>query len=436
MHKEVSSTTTVEPATQLQGALRVPGDKSISHRYALLAALADGTTTIRNYSMGADCLSTLSCLQALGVSVKSIPRSQNTGMKVSITGQGLGTHTPSKYPIDTDNSGTTMRRLAGILANYPFTSILTGDSSLQKRPMRRIIQPLEQMGATLNSTNGYPPLVVRGAPLTGIDYAPLIASAQVKSSVFLAGLHARGSTQIHATIASRDHSERALSAFGARTQNTGGAFSVTGGKALNALTLTVPGDPSSAAFLIVAASIIPGSDLLVEGVGLNPTRTAYIDVLRHAGADIQTELDGTNASEPYGNIRVRSRPLNNLPITAEQVPSVIDELPALGALAAHGCVVDVSGAAELRNKESDRIAAFAKGLRGLGTDVTEREDGFVAFRQKKLKGGTADAAGDHRLAMAFAIAALAGREPSTITGSDSVAISFPGFFSVLDMLRQ
>ena len=200
--------------------------------------------------------------------------------------------------------------------------------------------------------------------------------------------------------------------------------------------LTVPGDPSSAAFLIVAASIIPDSDLLVEGVGLNPTRTAYIDVLRHAGADIQTEIDGTNASEPYGHIRVHSRPLTSLTITAEQVPSVIDELPALGALAAHGCAVEVSGAAELRNKESDRIAAFAKGLRGLGADVTERTDGFVAYRQNELKGGTADAAGDHRLAMAFAIAALAGKDPSTITGSDSVAISFPGFFSVLNMLRQ
>jgi len=436
MHEEMSSTTTVEPATQLRGAVRVPGDKSISHRYALLAALADGTTTISNYSMGADCLSTLSCLQALGVSVKSIAGSQNTGKTVSITGKGLGTLTPSKYPIDTGNSGTTMRLLAGILANHPFTSILTGDSSLQKRPMRRIIQPLQQMGATLDSTNDYPPLVVRGAQLNGIDYAPLVASAQVKSSVLLAGLHAYGTTQVHEPIPTRDHTERALSAFGASIRNTDGGVSVTGGAPLNALNLTVPGDPSSAAFLIVAASIIPGSDILVKGVGLNPTRTAYIDILRHAGADIETELDGTNASEPYGNIRVRSRPLNNLTITAEQVPSLIDELPALGALAAHGCVVEVSGAAELRNKESDRIAAFAKGLRGLGTDVTEREDGFVAFRQKKLKGGTADAAGDHRLAMAFAIAALAGRDPSTITGSGSVAISFPDFFSVLDRLRQ
>lgn len=436
MHEEMSSTTIIEPATQLRGVLRVPGDKSISHRYALLAALADGTTTIRNYSMGADCLSTLSCLQALGVSVQSIPGSQNTGKAVSITGQGLGTLTPPKYPIDTGNSGTTMRLLAGILANHPFTSILTGDRSLQKRPMRRIIQPLQQMGATLDSTNGYPPLVVRGAQLTGIDYAPLVASAQVKSSVLLAGLHARGTTQVHEPVATRDHTERALSAFGALIRNTDGSFSVTGGNPLKALNLTVPGDPSSAAFLIVAASIIPGSDILVEGVGLNPTRTAYIDVLRHAGADIETELAGTNASEPYGNIRVRSRPLNNLKITAEQVPSLIDELPALGSLAAHGCVVEVSGAAELRNKESDRIASFAKGLRDLGADVTEREDGFVAFRHNELKGGTADAAGDHRLAMAFAIAALAGRNPSTITGSDSVTISFPDFFSVLDMLRQ
>ena len=200
--------------------------------------------------------------------------------------------------------------------------------------------------------------------------------------------------------------------------------------------MTIPGDPSSAAFWIIAASIIPHSDIVVEGVGLNPTRTAYIDILRSAGADIQTELDGTEASEPYGSIRVRSRPLADLSITAEQVPSVIDELPALGALAAHGSVVEVSGASELRHKESDRIASFAKGLRALGADVTEREDGFIASRQNELKGGTADAAGDHRLAMAFAIAALAGEAPSTITDSGSVDVSYPGFFSALDMLRQ
>tara|TARA_B100000029_G_scaffold500358_1_gene571996 strand:- start:704 stop:2014 length:1311 start_codon:yes stop_codon:yes gene_type:complete len=436
MRDEISSTIIVEPATELRGTLQVPSDKSISHRYALLAALADGTTTIHNYSMGADCLSTLSCLQALGVSVNSINEPLNTGKTITITGQGLGSFTPSRDPINAGNSGTTMRLLAGILANHPFTSILTGDSSLQKRPMRRIIQPLQEMGATLDSTNGYPPLVVRGAELTGIDYAPLVASAQVKSSVLLAGLHARGTTQVHEPMSTRDHTERALSVFGALTQNTDGAFSVTGGNPLNPLNLTVPGDQSSAAFLIVAASILPGSDILIEGVGLNPTRTAYIDVLKHAGADIEIEPDGTNASEPYGNIRVRSRPLNNFTITAEQVPSMIDELPALGALAAHGCVVDVSGAAELRNKESDRIAAFAKGLRDLGADVIERKDGFVACRQNELKGGSADAAGDHRLAMAFAIAALAGKGPSTISGADSVAISFPGFFSVLDMLRQ
>ena len=436
MNDEMGSTTIVEPAKTLRGVLRVPGDKSISHRYAMLAALANGTTTIKNYSMGADCQSTLSCLQALGVSIESTSGLQDTGTTISITGQGLGSLTSPKPPIDTGNSGTTMRLLAGILANHPFTSVLTGDSSLQKRPMRRIIQPLQQMGATLESTDGCPPLVVRGTQLTGINYAPSVASAQVKSSVLLAGLHADGTTQVSEPIATRDHTERALSAFGALTRNTNGVFSVTGGSLLRPLDLTIPGDPSSAAFWIIAASIIPNSDIVVEGVGLNPTRTAYIDILRNAGADIQTELDGTEASEPYGSIRVRSRPLDDLSITAEQVPSVIDELPALGALAAHGSVVEVSGASELRHKESDRIASFAKGLRALGADVTEREDGFIASRQNELKGGTADAAGDHRLAMAFAIAALAGEAPSTITDSGSVDVSYPGFFSALDMLRQ
>ena len=436
MQDEMSSTTIVEPAKQLRGALRVPGDKSISHRYAMLAALANGTTTISNYSLGADCLSTLSCLQALGVSVQSTTEFQNSSTTISITGQGLGSLTPPQHPIDTGNSGTTMRLLAGILANHPFTSVLTGDNSLQKRPMRRIIHPLQQMGATLESADGCPPLVVRGTQLTGINFEPLVASAQVKSSVLLAGLQARGATQVSEPIATRDHTERALSAFGAKTQDTDGAFSVIGGAPLNALDLTVPGDPSSAAFWIIAASIVPDSDILVEGVSLNPTRTAYINVLRRAGADIQIEVDGSDASEPYGNIRVRSRPLNDLTITAEQVPSVIDELPALGALAAHGSVVEVSGASELRHKESDRIASFAKGLRALGADVDERADGFIASRQNKLKGGTADAAGDHRLVMAFAIAALAGESPSAIMDSGSVDISYPGFFSALDMLRQ
>ncbi|MFP6572443.1 MAG: 3-phosphoshikimate 1-carboxyvinyltransferase, partial [Vicinamibacterales bacterium] len=351
MNDEMGSTTIVEPAKTLRGVLRVPGDKSISHRYAMLAALANGTTTIKNYSMGADCQSTLSCLQALGVSIESTSGLQDTGITISITGQGLGSLTSPKHPIDTGNSGTTMRLLAGILANHPFTSVLTGDSSLQKRPMGRIIQPLQQMGATLESTDGCPPLVVRGAQLTGINYAPSVASAQVKSSVLLAGLHADGTTQVSEPIATRDHTERALSAFGALTRNTNGVFSVTGGSPLRPLDLTIPGDPSSAAFWIIAASIIPNSDIVVEGVGLNPTRTAYIDILRSAGADIQTELDGTEASEPYGSIRVRSRPLDDLSITAEQVPSVIDELPALGALAAHGSVVEVSGASELRHKE-------------------------------------------------------------------------------------
>ena len=436
MQDVTRSTTIVEPAKRLRGSLRVPGDKSISHRYAMLAALANGTTTINNYSLGADCLSTLSCLKALGVSIQSTTTFLNTGMTVSITGQGLGSLNAPQHPIDTGNSGTTMRLLAGILANYPFRSVLAGDSSLQKRPMRRIIHPLQQMGATIESTDGCPPLIVQGTQLAGINYAPLIASAQVKSSVLLAGLHASGSTQVSEPVATRDHTERALSAFGATTQNTDGAFSVIGGSPLNALDLTVPGDPSSAAFWIAAASIIPDSDILLEGVGLNPTRTAYIDVLRRAGADIRIEVDGTDASEPYGKIRVRARPLNNLTITAEQVPSVIDELPTLGALAAHGSVVEVSGASELRHKESDRIAAFAKGLRALGANVKEREDGFLASCHNGLTGGTADAAGDHRLAMAFSIAALAGEAPSTIAGADSVAISYPDFFSALDMLRQ
>ena len=401
----------------------------------MLAALADGTSTITGYSSGADCQSTLSCLGALGVAIHATAGHDRPEHTVSITGRGLGSLHAPDGPIDTGNSGTTMRLMAGILSGHRFEVVLTGDGSLRSRPMRRIIDPLEQMGARLDADDGHPPLTIWGSELVGIDYTPPVASAQVKSAVLLAGLHASGVTRVHEPAPTRDHTERALAAFGAQVHQRDGVFGVTGGSSLYPIDVAVPGDPSSAAFWAIAAAALPDSDVVIDDVGLNPTRTAYLDILRRAGADVEISVEGTAAGEPYGSVRVRWRPLAPVAITAAEVPSVIDELPVLGALAAHGSIVDVSGAGELRHKESDRIAAFATGLRAMGVDVEEREDGFHAARTDMPPGGTADAAGDHRLAMAFAVAALGCDQSSTITDADSVDVSYPGFFAALDSLR-
>lgn len=424
----------VEPARRLRGRLRVPGDKSISHRYALLAALAGGTSTITGYATGADCGSTLACLRGLGV---EIAKTGETGESsaVSVTGRGLGRLATPQRVLDAGNSGTTMRLLAGILAGHPFDSVLTGDASLQRRPMRRIIEPLERMGGRVEADDGRPPLRIRGGSLDAIAYAAPVASAQVKSAVLLAGLHAEGVTRVREAAPTRDHTERALEAFGVPIRRDDGAVAVTGGSPLHPLTLSVPGDPSSAAFWAVAAAAVPDSDVTIEAVGLNPTRTAFLQVLERAGADVEVHVEDTSGSEPVGDIRVRSGALREVAIEATEVPSLIDELPVLGALAAHGPSVEVTGAAELRHKESDRIAALAAGLRGIGVRVEERPDGFRAERDGTPPGGAADAVGDHRLAMAFAVAALAGAGPSVIEDAGAVDVSYPGFFAVLDSLR-
>lgn len=424
----------VQPARSLRGRIRVPGDKSISHRYALLASLAGGRSTIAGYSTGADCRSTLRCLRALGVAVDETAETGGTS-RVTVAGRGLGALAPPAGVLDAGNSGTTMRLLAGILAGHPFAAVLTGDSSLRRRPMRRVIEPLERMGGRVDADDGRPPLRIRGGALEGITWAPPIASAQVKSAVLLAGLHAAGVTRVREAAQTRDHTERALEAFGAPVARAGGAVAVAGGSRLRPLDLSVPGDPSAAAFWAVAAAVLPESDVTIEAVGLNPTRTAFLDVLRRAGADVETRVTDTAGDEPAGDVRIRPGTLREVTITAPEVPALIDELPALAALAAHGPCVDVSGAAELRHKESDRITALATGLRALGVRVAERPDGFRAERDGTPPGGAADAAGDHRLAMAFAVAALAGAGPSAITGAGVVDVSYPGFFAALDTLR-
>lgn len=428
-----SSAATVSPARRLLGRLRVPGDKSIAHRYAILAALAEGRSTIANYAPGADCQSTLACLQALGVDVR------RDSATVTLLGRGLGRLCSPDGPIDAGNSGTTMRLLAGLLAGHAFSTTMTGDASLSRRPMRRVIEPLEAMGARIDAVDGRPPLTVHGRPpLRAIAHRPTTPSAQVKSAVLLAGLHAEGTTSIVEPAATRDHSERALTAFGAQVSTDGGEIRIEGGQRLIAQCLTIPGDFSSAAFWMVGAAALPGSRIELDDVGLNPTRSALLDVLRRFGARVDVEMTATLAGEPRGRVLVEGDRYGTLEIGAAEVPGLIDELPAIAALAAHGGEVSVHGASELRVKESDRIAALVAGFRALGIDADERADGFTirgrAHTSRRPAGGVADAHGDHRLAMAFAIAALAADGPSTIRGSDVVAISYPGFFETLRQL--
>jgi 3-phosphoshikimate 1-carboxyvinyltransferase len=422
---------TVSPARRVRGSLPVPGDKSISHRYALLAALADGESIIDGYAPGADCASTLACLAALGVRVER--RSPAT---VSIAGRGLSGLAPARDPLDAGNSGSTLRMLAGVLAAHPFSSTLTGDASLRRRPMRRVVTPLTRMGAGVDTVDGHPPLTVRGARLHGIDYTPEVPSAQVKSAVLLAGLQAEGTTVVREPAPTRDHTELALQAFGARVDRTGPVVSLAGGQRLAGRRLTVPGDVSSATFWAVAAAALPGSEVEIRNVGLNPTRTAVLDVLRRAGAAVDVAVERLVAGEPVGRVRIRHGGTRPFTVQPSEVPGVIDELPALAALGALGAGMSVAGAAELRTKESDRITALVGGLRALGAEADEAPDGFGIRGGGLAGGGVAEACGDHRLAMAFALAALGGRAPSVVGGAEAVDVSYPGFFEVLRSLCE
>ena len=421
--------TTIIPARRVQGTLRVPGDKSISHRYALIAAVAEGESRLANYAPGADCQSTLACLGRLGVDIQ---RGEN-GV-VAVAGRGLRGWSSPPGLLDAGNSGSTMRMLAGLLAAQPFSTQLVGDASLSRRPMRRVIGPLSRMGARIEATDGHAPLTIHGAPLHAITHRPDVPSAQVKSAVLLAGLHAEGRTSVTEPAQTRDHTERALAAFGIDVRATENTISVAGGQSAIGQTLSVPGDFSSAAFWMVAAAALPGSRVEIDDVGLNPTRTGLIDVLRRFGARVEVHETECAAGEARGTIVVTGDRTGAIEIVPEEVPGLIDELPAIGALAAHGGEVSVRGAAELRVKESDRIAALVAGFRALGISAEERPDGFAVRGDGAPSGGVADARGDHRMAMAFAIAALAARSPSTIEGSDAVVISYPGFFDTLDRL--
>lgn len=402
----------------------------------MLAALADGRSTIRGYLAGADCLSTLACLRALGVSIRRTPDSIDGVLQID--GRGLRGLTAAGSPLDAGNSGTTMRLLSGIVAAHEFRTVVGGDASLSRRPMRRVIRPLTEMGARIGSDDGRPPLTIDGARLAGITYRPEVPSAQIKSAVLLAGLQAEGETTVLEPVATRDHTERAFHEFGVRVQKNGEAISVAGGQRLSARGLSVPGDVSSATFWIALAAGTPGADIEIEGVGLNPTRTAMIEIARRAGARIEVRLDNEDGGEPVGRIRVSYGSPASFAIEPHEVPGLIDEIPglaALGALLPEGGAMHVHGAAELRVKESDRISCLATGLRAMGAEVEEYPDGFRLV-SRRLTGGTVDAAGDHRLAMAFAIAATGAGQPTTILGASSVDVSYPGFFEALERLTR
>ncbi|MEP6917607.1 MAG: 3-phosphoshikimate 1-carboxyvinyltransferase [Acidobacteriota bacterium] len=429
-------TVTVNPASRAAGRVRVPGDKSISHRYALFAALADGESFISGYSSGADCAATLGCLRGLGVDIRT------TGpASLAIAGRGLGGLRAPFAPLDAVNSGTTIRLLSGILAGHPFRSVVGGDESLQRRPMRRIIEPLTRMGARIHADGGRAPLTIDGGGLQGITHEPAVPSAQVKSGVLLAGLHASGRTRVVEPAPTRDHTERALSAFGAEVLRDGLIVEVAGGQRLAARTLTVPGDISGAAFWAALAGGTSGAVIDVDGVGLNPSRIAMLEVFRRAGARVEWTLDRESAGgagEPAGTLRIEFADCRSFVVPPDEVPGVIDEIPALAALAAMmpaGHTFTVRGAGELRVKESDRITALAQGFRALGASVEEYDDGFT-LEARQLTGGAVDAAGDHRLAMAFAIAATRASAPTAISGASSVDVSYPGFFDELARLTR
>lgn len=439
MFRAPADAAVVSPAARVSGRIRVPGDKSISHRYALLGALADGRTRISNYSPGADCASTLACLRGLGVDIR---RSTHAGtespFEIEVVGRGVRGLAAPAAPLDAGNSGTTLRLLAGVVAAHPFATTIGGDPSLSRRPMRRVMDPLTRMGAHIDSSDGRPPLTVVGGDLHGIEHRPEVPSAQVKSAVLLAGLQARGKTAVLEPAPTRDHTERALSAFGVTITSVDGRVELEGGQRLRACTVEVPGDISSAAFWAALAAGTRDSAVEIAGVGLNPSRIALLDILRRAGADVTTTVEIDVNGEPVGTIRVGASSLTSFTIAPAEVPLVIDEIPAfaaLGCLLPEGATMEVRGASELRVKESDRISRLAEGLRALGASVQEYDDGF-RIEAQPLAGGTADSAGDHRLAMAFAVAATGARGETIIANAGAVDISYPGFFDELRRLTR
>ncbi|NLW07893.1 MAG: 3-phosphoshikimate 1-carboxyvinyltransferase [Clostridia bacterium] len=419
----------VQPSRSLQGELRPPGDKSISHRAAIIAALAEGTSTINGFLEGADCLSTLACLRSLGVKIRAPEAGQ-----LEVAGQGLFSLQEPETVLDAGNSGTTMRLLLGVLAGQKFYSVLSGDASLRRRPMGRVSNPLKAMGARIWGRRGgeLAPLSILGSKLQAINYSLPVASAQVKSALLLAGLYAAGETVLREPWQSRDHSERMLRAAGAAIQVEGQVTRLRGGKPLKPLNVVIPGDMSAAAFFIVAAVILPCAELIVRQVNLNPTRTGILEVLRAMGALIEVISRGKNGMEPVGDIRVCASKLRGVEIGGSIIPRLIDEVPVLAVAAAlaEGETV-IRDAAELKVKESDRISMVARELAKMGAQIKPAPDGLL-INGSTLRGAVVDSHGDHRLAMALAVAGLAAVEGETvIRGAECLAVSYPNFINDL-----
>jgi 3-phosphoshikimate 1-carboxyvinyltransferase len=428
---------TVRPARHVRGTVQLPGDKSISHRYAMLSGIAEGSSRLENYSTGADCASTLACMRALGVKWRRIEGPSNT---IEVHGCA-GSLTAPAAPLDCGNSGSTMRMLSGIVAGQPFTSEMVGDESLSRRPMQRIIGPLSEMGAQIASQSGKPPLHIKGGSLKAIDYKMPVASAQVKSCVLLAGLFAKGETRVEEPLRTRDHTEVALRAFGVqlnrKAAGAGSKVRIRGGQRLRGLDTRIPGDLSSAAFFLCAATLFPGSQLTIPHLLMNPTRARLLDVLMQMGLHISvTQMEEVHG-ELVGSLQVEGATLHGTTIAGADAAALIDEIPVLAAIAPfteQG--MEIRDAKELRVKESDRIAALAANLRQMGAEVEEREDGLKIPGGQSLHGAEIDSHGDHRIAMAFAVAALRAHGDTQIRGAESAAISYPAFFHTLEELTE
>lgn len=419
--------------TSLEGQVKVPGDKSISHRAVMFGSLADGITRIENFLPGEDCLSTISCFRQLGVEIV------RNGSDVTVIGKGMSGLSKPEATLYVGNSGTTIRLMMGILSGLSFSSTLEGDESIARRPMTRVTLPLAKMGARITGRNNgeFTPLTVEGQKLTGITYELPIASAQVKSAILLAGLQAEGETVVVEPVKTRDHTERMIKQFGGQVERKEDAVKVTGGQMLKGTEIKVPGDISSAAFFLVAGAVVPDSDLILRNVGLNPTRTGIIDVLKSMGADFSIDPYEGESAEPAGDIRIKYSKLKGTIIEGDLIPRLIDEIPVIALLAtqAEGKTV-IKDAGELKVKETNRIDTVVNELKKIGVDIEATEDGMIIQGQQSLDGGTVSAHGDHRLGMMLSIAALLCKRDVILEQSEAVAVSYPGFFDDLYSLLE
>lgn len=418
----------IQPIKKIKGTIKVPGDKSISHRAIILGAIAEGETKIKGFLRGEDCLNTIKIFKQMGVSIE-----ENSQGEVLIRGRGLDGLTKPSSTLEAGNSGTTMRLVSGILAGQNFTSTITGDQSLSSRPMKRIIEPLKQMGAKIEAReDNFAPLIITGGKLKGINYVSQIASAQVKSCLLLAGLYAQGETSVSEPVKSRDHTERMLKYFGLEVRDKGLTVSLSGPARLSGQLVGVPGDISSAAFFIIAAILVNGSEIKIRDIGLNPTRSGIIKVLKQMGTEIIIAKERTDGNEPVGELIIKSSRLKGVKITRELIPFLIDEIPILtvAATQAEG-ITEISGAKELRVKESDRIKTISSQLNLMGARIEEKEDGMIIHGPTKLKGSRVNTFGDHRMAMSLAIAGLIADGKTTILDTECINTSFPGFMELL-----